>query len=198
MDTQDYQHEYQFNYLIDAILDNDLETVVKCLKLGINPNKKFERYLYVMKNDRIINSGDTPLIIVSANNQVSILKCLLEYGTDVSIKDKYGRTALMTACNKSLECVRVLLSAGVDVNMQSSFGYTALMHALTKERNNDIIKELLKAGADAFIKNNEKLNSIDLCTGTSPKKLLNKAHISTLLGRNFLNTDLIRHTHKFL
>lgn len=60
---------------------------------------------------KIIDSGD-----------VKALRCAIESGVNVSIKDGYGWTPLMYASQKRADLVQVLLKAGADVNVADNSG----------------------------------------------------------------------------
>ena len=73
---------------------------------------------------------------------------MLEGGANPDISDHYGYTTLKEAIwVKSLVSVDKLIRAGVDVNYSPS-GYLTPLCLAAKYRQVDILKKLIKAGAD--------------------------------------------------
>ena len=71
-------------------------------------------------------------------------------GVDVTARDGYGQTALMTAAlfNPSPEIVDQLVKLGADINARDEYGWTPLMLAAGKNENLEVTTVLLEAGAD--------------------------------------------------
>ena len=65
------------------------------------------------------------------NNKIVEIQKLLENGTDIDQKDKYGLTPLMYAvsCNNE-ELVKLFLEKEADVNLSNKYGCTALFFAV--------------------------------------------------------------------
>ena len=60
--------------------------------------------------------GGTVLMVACMQGHYEIVKCLLESGADVNVKDKQNWTALMKAADKGhVELVKLLLAYGADV-----------------------------------------------------------------------------------
>ena len=76
--------------------------------------------------------------------------------------DKNGMNLLMFSvdCNFSITTVEFLIKAGCEVNSQDVRGDTALHYACYME-NTDLVKSLLKHGADPHIKNKENSSALD-------------------------------------
>lgn len=78
---------------------------------------------------------------------------LMRHRPSADDPDPLGFTPLMYAVlNERTETVKLLLSSGVDVNYRSKEGFTALHFAAANNAGPDIIRLLLKAGADPRIK----------------------------------------------
>lgn len=81
-------------------------------------------------------------------DHLACVKLLLDDGVDINYKDRYGVTALMTACKSStLSTVELLLSRGADVNSSDNDGWSPLFYAVNRGEI-DIIQAVLKFQAD--------------------------------------------------
>lgn len=121
-----------------AILTQKHGIVASILSLGADPN---------MPN----NLGYTPLEIAVELRDSKSLNLLIAHNVDVKYMDAPGRTYLMHAARVGfLEAADVFISKGVDVNAMDEDGFTALSIAY-KQKNNVIVKFLLKHGAETWI-----------------------------------------------
>src|SRR5690606_42090976 len=74
--------------------------------------------------------------LASYNNQLEVVRILLEAGADVNLQDSGGNTALMGVCFKGYPKVAELLTShGADLNLQHSNGGTALMFAVLDRKS---------------------------------------------------------------
>lgn len=106
------------------------------------------------------------------NNNLAIIPILVEKGYNINAQTRElykgsgsGETILMRAADSFLpEVVRVLLANGADVKLKDSQKETALFYALKglEEGKMEKVKLLLDAGADADVKNYEKMSVRDL------------------------------------
>jgi len=65
------------------------------------------------------------------NGYIDIVKCLIENGDDVNLRDDFGETVLMHAVKKgNTDIVNILTEFGANVNAISS-GRTALLEKFT-------------------------------------------------------------------
>ncbi|RIA44421.1 ankyrin repeat protein [Hephaestia caeni] len=106
----------------------------------------------------VINShdrknGEGALHIVVRRNDPTYVRFLLEHGANPDIRDNQGTTPLMLAVTQNAPaCVAALLnppagSRRADVNLANGSGETPLIRAV-QLRNLDLVRTLLKAGAD--------------------------------------------------
>ena len=97
-------------------------------------------------------SGATALLLACSYRQQGSINVLLEAGSDPHIADKNGvvclHLAVLGGCSKMI--IRKLIGQGTQVNAKNKDNCTALMLAYSKG-NVDVIKILLKAGADPNI-----------------------------------------------
>lgn len=145
-DVKEKQEDPTFTPLMLAVKGGHVEVVKLLLKAGADPNAFFG-IAHVgfftplnmavgsqIKNrleliDTLVAGGallnppptfhESPLVAAVTNNDIEMIKALLERGSDVNWEDKFGGTALETAAtmgDRSVEVVRLLLSAGADPN----------------------------------------------------------------------------------
>ncbi|XP_067684921.1 poly [ADP-ribose] polymerase tankyrase-2-like [Haliotis asinina] len=81
------------------------------------------------------------------NENIEIIQCLIEAGSDVNARDMYSYTALHNACLLSKEsAVHLLIQAGADVNILHSSGNTLLEFVDYEKASEIMIQCLLNAG----------------------------------------------------
>jgi hypothetical protein len=109
-----------------------------------------EKYLELKK--QIGGSGDNDELLLKAVNDdnLELVKQLLDNGADVNAKNNSGDTALILTNN--LEIAKLLIEKGADVNIKNNSGDTAYFMAC-KNMHDDISKLLIKKGADTTLKN---------------------------------------------
>ncbi len=133
--------------------------------------------------DEVDKTGQTALSISADFGSVANIKILLEANASVEIRDNEGKTPLMHAVkqtfrtigNRYRETVKILIAAGVLIDVQDKYGNTALILAAVEEDNNEIIKILLDAGADPFLKNKKGKTAYDVAHDEKIKDMLRKA-----------------------
>jgi ankyrin repeat protein len=91
--------------------------------------------------------GATPLMYAAAFGNVTQMKLLLESGADVNAQNTFHATALIWAGGDAVKS-RLLIEHGADVNVRTQQGRTALMAAAKRNGNADLVRLLLKKGAD--------------------------------------------------
>jgi ankyrin repeat protein len=119
------------------------------------------------------NNGNTPLHVAAARGDTKSLKLLLQYGANIHIKNKKGKTALDEAKeNQSLatsalleqaialspfdilsqeipdiDRLKELITTGADLSQANRYGFTAL-HLAARQNNTEAIQLLINNGAD--------------------------------------------------
>ena len=93
-------------------------------------------------------TGETALHIVTQRRDLDWLRYLLQKGADPDLKDKKGTAPLMLATQLGwIEGVQGLVKYKAMVDITNRSGETALIRAV-QLRNPDMVRELLKAGAN--------------------------------------------------
>ncbi|XP_068236789.1 kinase D-interacting substrate of 220 kDa B-like [Palaemon carinicauda] len=137
--------------LIWAVYNENFELTKALVEAGANINhKEFD--------------GDSPLNMASApEKNTEIFKYLIDNGADVDDQDNDGWSALILAANHNkLDRVRMLLKANANPDLKTaSFGDTAL-HWAVAFGYNDIVRELIVAGADFNLPNNRGVTPLNI------------------------------------
>jgi ankyrin repeat protein len=120
--------------LIEAILKNDVAGLKAQLDAGANPNAKGER-------------DTTPLMYAAAYGSLDAMRLLIKAKADVNARNTFDETALLWSAS-DLDKVRLVLSQGANVNAASKQGRTALLIAAAHDGSEEIVKLLMKNGAD--------------------------------------------------
>lgn len=77
---------------------------------------------------------------------------LLEAGTDINARDRYGQTALMNAAREGqVELVRLLVERGAGLNTTAKYNLSALMLAIINDHR-EVSHILIQAGADGSLR----------------------------------------------
>ncbi len=88
---------------------------------------------------------------------------LLKNGASVNLKTDNEEDGLLhqAVYSGNIKIIELLLQAGMDINIKDRFGNTVLISVLTYPNNcNNIVKFLLKNGANPNIKNNNKKTAL--------------------------------------
>ena len=95
------------------------------------------------------------LMMAAKENQVSVIKTLLETGEEINARDQHGKTALLWAVEKGhTEAVQLLAGNGAEVSVRNRAGDTVLMIAAWRGKQ-DIIKVLVNHGTEIDARNYE-------------------------------------------
>lgn len=107
--------------------------------------------------------GITPLMQAALyNKNPEVISKLLSLGSYVNQVNDKSVSALMFSClEPSVEKVKLLLGAGADINAQSYRGVTPLMWAAMDNSNPAVVSELLKAGADPDVIDEQGKSALD-------------------------------------
>lgn len=128
--------------LITAVMQGNKTIVKLLLDHGADPNE--------------FNGRCYPLSRAAYNGNLPIVKMLCDAGADLEVRDGIDYTPLMDACrNGYLELVQELIQRGANVNVVCNWGYgrTPLFAAAQWGHINNMMIELINAGADINYKN---------------------------------------------
>lgn len=127
--------------LVNAVKNNDLELAKELINKGANVNQKD-------------SSGNSLLIISSADGNAEMVQLLLSSGADISAVDASMKaTALHAAAYLGHpEVMKILVENGINIDAQGPYnGYTAL-HDAVWQNNIEGVKVLVKSGANVNLK----------------------------------------------
>lgn len=113
-------------FLLNAIIHNNKQEVELLLKYGANVDK--------------IDNGNIPLILACAYSRVDIAQLLIDYGANVTVKDKKGKTPLSYALeNNNSQIVYALLATGSITNgLEECLKYNLSYFPLFEKSNTKI------------------------------------------------------------
>jgi uncharacterized protein len=127
------------NPLLEAAERGDRTAALRLLAKGADPN--------VPGPD-----GTTALMWAASNDDLELVRALLNAKANVALKNHFGTTALTEAAVVgSARVIDALLKAGADVNTKNPEGETPLM-AVARAGNLEAAKRLVEAGADVNLK----------------------------------------------
>jgi ankyrin repeat protein len=180
--------------LLEAVRNNDVKTVEKCLKWGTDPDSTIEDgkttalHLALYKGDfemvkLLVSAGadltaydserNVPLGLAAKNNDADIVAFLIGSGADVNFvsRNRYNTTALMDAANENaLDALKVLIDNGADLDICDNMGYPAIAFAADKQHYESVVM-LAEAGADIHIIGNyQDMNVVDWSIFRGDKK----------------------------
>ncbi len=156
------------HHMLNAIEDNDIANARGYLFNGANPNARRggdpalimavrEKYYEMMRllleygayPDRKSLPGEvTAVMIAATTGDETALALLLEFGADINLADKQGRTSLMkAAAARKSRVVRILIENGADIFATDYTGRDALQYA-REGRARSVIRILEEAGVD--------------------------------------------------
>ena len=155
--------------LMRAVRGQNTEVIRSLIEAGADVNARYKRniealaakYPFSDMRDLCKAEGWTALMeAVDSDCTPEVAKALLDAGADANAKytvftDSYWYevSVLMIAADSNYhpEVAELLISYGADVNFQDEYGYTPLSQAV-KSNDADIMKILLKAGADVGVR----------------------------------------------
>ena len=109
------------------------------------------------------------LNLSSCLKETTVFKELIEGGVDVNKADIFGYTALHRSAERGkLEACEMLIDRGADINVEAFVTKLTPLHFAGQRNNVDIIRCLLKAGADPFKRELSGASLMDYATTHQP------------------------------
>jgi len=134
--SSSYIHDNGF--VFDICNDNDLNIINAFIK-------------YAKNVDLQLTNSKTLLLIAIENDNIEIVKLLLEKGANINLVTTFGTPLMYCIQNNKLEIFKLLLEEKPDLNIQDINGNTALHYTCKKPIFNDILKCLLEKNPDLNI-----------------------------------------------
>jgi ankyrin repeat protein len=146
--------------LLYAVKRNPAAAVVsKLVDLRANP-------------DTVDPRGRPALVLAAAERDAGFVQALVLTGGNPDVMDADLRTALwMAASRLDAEMVAVMLAAGAGSNAADSNGQTPLIAAVAAKAPAALVEALLKAGADATIRDDFGLAAYDYAVKNNDRGL---------------------------
>jgi len=97
---------------------------------------------------------DTPWLLAGALGRTAILELMLSHKPDLSLRNRFGGSALIPACERGhVETIRLLTArSGIDVNLVNNLGWTCLLEIVILgdggPRHVEATRLVLAAGAN--------------------------------------------------
>lgn len=128
--TISIDRNYNNNELFDAVKNNDLETA-----------KNLIVYKWMNVNEKN-GAGETLIFYAVYNNNLEMVKLLVDHNADINVKTYYGKPLLLNCLrNNNNDIVRFLIEKGADVNIEDN-GKTLLYWCIGK--NQELLDLLLE------------------------------------------------------
>jgi len=138
------------------LLSNVLKSDRALLNSKCSP--KQEPYFF----DGNVKTFTYPLIVATSLNKIDCVKCLLEHGARINVKDSEGKTALHCAVYDGHSDVKTeLLNCKADVNIRDNYGLTPF-HIAVFRGDSDMMKELLDSRADVNVRDKSGFTALNI------------------------------------
>ncbi|MBW4428674.1 MAG: ankyrin repeat domain-containing protein [Nostoc desertorum CM1-VF14] len=166
------KNNYAVEEFVNNTFDGNIDAVSEAIFQGIDVNA-------------ISSNGEAALHKAIRNNQLSIVRILLEAGANPNLKEEsvQGYTPLMIALNSpkiSNEIFQALLEAGADINSSSSRGETILMLAVLK-LNTQAVRQLLELGVEFNAKDENNYTALAVAKELSKQGFWDDTKLSEII-----------------
>lgn len=110
------------------------------------------------------NEGRSLLMYAVLENDIEVIRTLIDKGANVNLHDNNGWTALHFAASEYLvTVVKLLIDKNANVNAKDSYGNNVIWRAVFSSKGRgEIIQILLNNGADPNIANNSNVSALNL------------------------------------
>lgn len=130
-------------------------------KLQENPNS------FNVVNDE----GYSPLLLACYRGNNAVAKFLIESGSDINGKSKFGTPLMACIVKANNEIAKVLIDKKADLDFADGNGTTALIYA-TNFKNYEIVSALVKAKANLAFKDSKNSTALDYAILANDDKLI--------------------------
>ena len=129
--------------LLHAVRNDHVAAAVFLIEVGSNINAQAANM-------------DSPWLLAGALGRTEMLRHMIPKGPDLSLRNRFGGTALIPACERGhVETVKLLLTTNIDVNHINNLGWTCLLEIVILgdggRRHVEVAKLVLGAGANPNI-----------------------------------------------
>lgn len=189
MDPAHFDPDYKLEI---ALSEYSVNGVREAIREGADINRYITRR-YMDKNIRIVHPGYTPFqVLISSSEKFgepegyNLINELIKNGADVTTAD--GIPLIMLT--RDTKIATLLIESGVDVNASTPQGKTALMEACGAISNYEMVKLLLKYGANIHAKENKfGRTALLIASGYFSKDHIKIVEILLDNGANFMEKD---------
>eukprot|EP01125_Pyxidicula_operculata_P010091 TRINITY_DN3322_c0_g1_i1.p1 TRINITY_DN3322_c0_g1~~TRINITY_DN3322_c0_g1_i1.p1 ORF type:complete len:270 (-),score=36.73 TRINITY_DN3322_c0_g1_i1:183-992(-) len=116
--------------------------------------------------------GETALHIAITNENIQIVECLIENGSNINLPNIRGETPLhVAAALGHNEIVKLLVREGASIEAEDECGDTPL-HFAVREEKLFVIEYLLSVGANSDHKNEDGESSLDLAESVASNSVV--------------------------
>ena len=172
------QKEEIIEILLEAganIYDSDLRGWTSMI-LSCNQNIQITNIYLLIKYGGNVNDitieNVTTLMVATKNNNIELVKFLINQKVDPNIVTNNGITALLLAIkNSNIDIVKYLLDYGANINFINKNGETPL-HFACRENNLDIVSLLIKYGANINFKSNNNTTPLLLAVHNKKNEII--------------------------
>ena len=119
-------------------------------KLQENPN------CFNVVNDE----GYSPLLLACYRGNNAVAKFLIESGSDINGKSKFGTPLMACIVKANNEVAKLLIQNKADLNFADASGMTALIYAVNF-KNYEIVSSLVKASVNIDFKDSKDKSALD-------------------------------------
>lgn len=139
--------------LCEAVASGDVSYARRVLSDGVHP-------------DETVDDGVPPLALAVANGDLAMAAALIEAGADVNYNCESGLSILAVAIQKANEeAVKLLLAKRADPNKRVFSGGRTVLHMASVMGLADIIRALVKGGADVHVQDHDGFTPIMIAIG---------------------------------